>query len=1071
MSTSLEALKSQLSTAENWNVELKWAKESQNRGFWDGVHYAVGKRSDHHPILTTVDLEALDCGSITAHCNCETFVWQGFCPHIWWLLECLQDAGTLNLKQLIKSETQLKAWQQPLISYEMIDSLGSDPTDNINWKTLIHTITEHPSQAIRLASTGHKQNKVVWYALDLNLSQVFPALVIRVFQRTILKDGTPGQPRIINLDHMRPSLFDEDDAYILQILDPLQLQEGDNRKHVFALPDRFSRELLTKLSDSRRFSLYSHKGLGPALKYDDTSYQITLSIRELGSSLKVIANLENGHSYYAWKNIQHLHASGFAMIDHTLYTVQNIKATPWVQMFHSDTPVIIGDHEKVQFLERLSQVRHLPNLEFSPELSIDKKTINPRPALHITRKKTALSSNARICEVLFHYTDDTQLRHNDNRSSFFNFKRQSWFKRQWGQEKKMIQDAIDAGVRVKSQADFLEMAIPHKALFSCVQELMSKGWKVELEGAKVKNASIGPASIRSGINWFDLHLDVHFEGKKADFSDLLVQLKKKRDFITLADGSLGIVDEYWEEKLKKFIDLAVQDESDSFRFKPSQTLLLDSLLADLPEVNMDAKFQLALQKLQQVDRIVPRSAPHGFNGSLRTYQQEGLGWFHFLQELKINGCLADDMGLGKTVQVLALLQERNTLSKGPSLVVVPKSLVQNWIDEAAEFVPACSVLSYAGNERKNLRSVFHQYNLVITTYGILRRDILYLKEHQWDYVVLDESQTIKNIRGQASKAARLLEAEHKLVLTGTPIENHIGELWSQFEFLNPGMLGHSHFFQSLNLKQSAPSHEEKKLISRSLAPFILRRSKTQVLEELPSKTEQTIYCEMESSQREFYLNLKETLKEKLTERIEKHGLNRSQMHVLESLLRLRQAACHPGLLQRDFSESIKFQVLLQHLEETIAEGHKALVFSQFTSLLGLLKREIYERGWAFEYLDGKSRRREASIKRFQEEEQVPVFLISLKAGGLGLNLTAADYVFILDPWWNPAVENQAIDRAHRIGQTRSVMAYRLIVKNSIEEKILQLQKKKTELADAIISEDNRVLKKITPEDLELLLGP
>jgi SNF2 family DNA or RNA helicase len=348
---------------------------------------------------------------------------------------------------------------------------------------------------------------------------------------------------------------------------------------------------------------------------------------------------------------------------------------------------------------------------------------------------------------------------------------------------------------------------------------------------------------------------------------------------------------------------------------------------------------------------------------------------------------------------------------------------------------------------------------------------VHLKDFDLGYVILDEAQAIKNPASQTAKACRLLKADHRLALTGTPVENHLGELWSIFDFLNPGMLGRLPGMSARSAHRS-PSKETLEQVARALGPFILRRTKEEVLSDLPPKTEQTLYCDLGSRQRRIYDGMREHYRRILTQKIGEEGLDRSKIQVLEALLRLRQAACHPGLIseKHERRSSAKLDVLLEQVEEVIDEGHKALVFSQFTRLLALVRHELDERNITYEYLDGKTRKREEKIQRFQEDAECPLFLISLKAGGVGLNLTAADYVFLLDPWWNPAVEAQAIDRAHRIGQVRPVNAYRLIARNTVEEKIVKLQASKRDLADAILTADRSVISELTSEDLEMLLS-
>ncbi|MCB1034834.1 MAG: DEAD/DEAH box helicase, partial [Acidobacteria bacterium] len=452
------------------------------------------------------------------------------------------------------------------------------------------------------------------------------------------------------------------------------------------------------------------------------------------------------------------------------------------------------------------------------------------------------------------------------------------------------------------------------------------------------------------------------------------------------------------------------------------------------------------------------------------------------------GCLADDMGLGKTVQVLALLESRRQARQsratpedrrpGPSLVVVPKSLVFNWQAEAERFAPRMRFLDYTGPGRSAARGSFADYDLVVTTYGILRRDIVHLKDFEFDYAILDEAQAIKNPKSATAKASRLLAARHRVALTGTPIENRVGELMSILDFLNPGLFGPVGEFELSRAARDQPvdaegnPHPEIALIAGAVKPFVLRRTKRQVAKDLPERVQQVVTCELPPAQRRDYDQLRRHYRQHLLRTVENRGLARSKIVILEALLRLRQAACHPGLIDphRRGEASGKLDMLLSLLEEVLEEGHKALVFSQFVSFLSIARARLDGKGIAYAYIDGKTRDRESQIRRFQEDPDCRLFLISLKAGGLGLNLTAAEYVFLLDPWWNPAVEAQAIDRTHRIGQTRKVFAYSLIAHDTVEEKVLHLQTKKRELADAIIQADSSLIRTLSQEDLAELLS-
>ena len=408
----------------------------------------------------------------------------------------------------------------------------------------------------------------------------------------------------------------------------------------------------------------------------------------------------------------------------------------------------------------------------------------------------------------------------------------------------------------------------------------------------------------------------------------------------------------------------------------------------------------------------------------------------------------------------------------PSIVVVPKSLIFNWIDEAEKFTPRLQFFNYTGTDRKQRLKKCEGFDVLITTYGTLRKDIVELAKVHFDYAVLDESQAIKNASAQVAKASQLIVADHRLAMTGTPVENHLGELWSLFEFLNPGMLGASGKFEKLTRLGKSSEKERKRVVrslSKAMQPFVLRRTKEQVLKDLPAKTEQTLFCDMTPAQKKKYEELKTFYQVKLQKKVETEGIGKSKIHVLEALLRLRQAACDPRLLNKDNKPGAKLELLQQQVGEVVAEGHKVLVFSQFTTLLALVREQFDAAKINYEYLDGQTSNRQVPVSRFQNEPSVSAFLISLKAGGHGLNLTAADYVYLLDPWWNPAVEAQAIDRAHRMGQTRPVIAYRVICRDTVEEKILELQKSKRDLADSIIRADESMLRTLTADDIKLLL--
>ena len=616
--------------------------------------------------------------------------------------------------------------------------------------------------------------------------------------------------------------------------------------------------------------------------------------------------------------------------------------------------------------------------------------------------------------------------------------------------------------------------IPRGRLDASVPALAAAGWAVEVAGRRYRPAGSVAWNVTSGIDWFELSGTVDFGGVSAEMPELLAALARGERSVQLSDGSIGILPDDFAAEFEPMAALA-QNQDGTLRYSRIQVALLDAMLAGQPTAHVDEAFERIREELARGERPDAADEPEAFEGTLRHYQREGLGWLAFLERMGLGGCLADDMGLGKTIQVLALLVRRQAVlaesgvAHRPSLVVVPKSLIFNWIEEAKKFAPMLRVLNFTGNTRTDTTTELTDHDLVLTTYGTLRRDIMQHRETEFDYVILDEAQSIKNAASQAAKACRLLKTRHRLAVTGTPVENHIGELWSIFEFLNPGQLG-----SATRLKKflAGGRGNGSELVARAVRPYLLRRTKAQVLSDLPEKTEQTIFCELGEQQRKAYDELREHYRQELTGRIGRMGIGRSRIAVLEALLRLRQTACHPGLIDRDQIDEpgAKLETLLEQLGEVLDEGHKVLIFSQFTSFLAILRHHLDQRSVVYEYLDGKTTDRQARVQRFQEDADCRLFLISLKAGGQGLNLTAADYIYILDPWWNPAVEAQAVDRAHRIGQTRRVFAYRLIARDTVEEKILALQDRKRELAESIVQADESLITSLTAEDVELLLS-
>ncbi len=628
-------------------------------------------------------------------------------------------------------------------------------------------------------------------------------------------------------------------------------------------------------------------------------------------------------------------------------------------------------------------------------------------------------------------------------------------------------------------------AHPVDFLLHSIPRLARDGYEIygeeKLKSVQVnRNKPVLSFNVSSGIDWFDVNAVVNFGELEVSFKEIRKAVQRKERYIKLADGSIGEIPEEWLERYKHLFALG-EESGDGLRLSNHHLTLLDQLLGETEQIQVDPEIERRRQRLLDFSGIHSVELPQSFQGELRPYQKAGYDWLHFLHEFEFGGCLADDMGLGKTVQVLAFLQSlkegcgpaRPEERPAASLVVVPRSLLVNWQREAARFTPDLRFLEYFDQSRPKDTSVFDEYDVVITTYGVMLRDIHLLRAYTFHYAILDESQAIKNPVAQTAKAARLLSSRHRLVLTGTPVENSSVELWSQFSFLNPGLLGNLEYFQS---EFSTPIEKKgdeysAQFLRRLVYPFILRRTKDLVAPELPPRSERILYSDMEPAQRKLYNRTRDYYRGLLLGLLETEGLNHTRMKILEGLLRLRQIANHPLLIDKKFrGASGKFELLLETLETLQAEGHKALVFSQFVSMLTLIRRTLDERGVRYTYLDGQTNNRQEQVDTFQSNPDIPLFLISLKAGGLGLNLTAADYVIHVDPWWNPAVELQATDRTHRIGQDKPVFVYKLITRDSVEEKILQLQERKKAIVDQIISVESSFFKDLTPEDVKVLFS-
>jgi len=588
--------------------------------------------------------------------------------------------------------------------------------------------------------------------------------------------------------------------------------------------------------------------------------------------------------------------------------------------------------------------------------------------------------------------------------------------------------------------------------------------------------------IKNNQDWFDIYAMVKFGDFQVPFIRLRKFILNKIREFELPSGEIAILPLEWFSSYRDIFPFA-KLEGNVIKLKKHHFQLLQDKVKGL-----DRNY---FRKLEQINSITdqPIAVPGELKAKLRNYQKDGYSWMYQLCENQLGGCLADDMGLGKTIQTLTLLlkiRKKNTMSFLPdpedqsqnqlslfeplpapseiqsaSMIVMPTSLIHNWNNEIQKFAPSLRVYKHVGalRNKSSMASAIRNYDVILTTYGTIRNDYEMLRSFEFHYLILDESQNIKNSSSKTYKSVVEIRSKHKLVMTGTPIENSLSDLWSQFNFLNQGLLGSLPFFKRefITPIEKSNDEEQQKKLQKLIRPFVLRRTKEEVASDLPALTEQIRYCEMTDEQREIYETEKSAIRNTILKNIESNGIKKSALVVLQGLTKLRQLSNHPSLVTKENeAESGKFNEIYRCLENLVAEKHKVLIFSSFVKHLELLQTKIEAENWKYSKLTGKTINRQEVIQQFQGDPDNHIFLISLKAGGVGLNLTSADYVFIIDPWWNPAAENQAINRAHRIGQDKKVFVYRFITEDSIEEKIQTLKSKKSALAEKFISSNNPI---------------
>ncbi|WP_166823709.1 SNF2-related protein [Thalassoroseus pseudoceratinae] len=1050
-------------------------------------------------------------GDLKMYCTCDAFQRSGACKHLWATVLCVEQGNLLtgparpgNCPPFVaelepdlfeddwdEEEDDGDVFQPPAAprtnGTKTTQSTAVETKPRLRpWESRLQDLRKDMRSSEPPAPSAGREREI-FYEIDIEESRNVGQLVVQTSQRQRRANGQWGKLKPLKL---RPGKLDEveheDDSKILAYLTGgtpersnwyAQQAEVQSTTFRYRIPFALCELILPLMCRTGRVRfMNSEESEQTPLSWDEGSpWDLTLHVSHDGDEgeWSVDGLLRRDDESIELSETELLVPGGLVLTNTHIARLQDFDAFNWVNLFNGDSRLTAPEGEEHDLVDQLLDMPTLPRLDLPKELDLEEITCDPVPYLTIRSPRGKRWHWERLQgDVRFDYLG-TQVSASSTQWAIVQREQGRCILRNREAEETAWTQLQENGFRrlLDQRRSGFDVEIAARSLGPAVRTMIEQGWIIKADGQEVRQPGKVQFRVESGIDWFELHAKVDFGGGSVSFPELLSALSRGDTTIRLDDGSWGILPEEWQRQFGLLSGLGIP-EDEHVRFSHNQVALLDALLGSQELVERDEQFEELRTRFREFGGVQEDKEPTGFKGELRGYQREGLGWLSFLQDFRLGGCLADDMGLGKTIQVLALLMRRrqNRDKRLPSLIVVPKSLLFNWHQESTRFTPEQAVLDYSGLDREALREKFDEYDIILTTYGTLRRDIVNLKDVQFDYVILDEAQTIKNPSSQIAKASRLLRANHRVALSGTPIENHLGDLWSIFEFLNPGMLGRSSIFKSYTT--DTKDENSRQLLTSGLRPFILRRTKSQVAGELPEKVEQTLYCDMGTDQRRLYDELRDHYRSSLLGMVEKQGLGKSKMHVLEALLRLRQAACHPGLLREDSKaeQGAKLEVLVPHLEELIQEGHKSLVFSQFTSMLSIVRDHLDEAGLKYEYLDGQTRDRAERVESFQNDPEKGIFLISLKAGGLGLNLTAADYVFLLDPWWNPAVEAQAIDRAHRVGQTRQVFAYRLICRGTVEEKIAELQKKKRGLAEAILEADNNLLRDLSTDDLELLLS-
>ncbi|SIT33300.1 Superfamily II DNA or RNA helicase, SNF2 family [Filimonas lacunae] len=818
-------------------------------------------------------------------------------------------------------------------------------------------------------------------------------------------------------------------------------------------------------------------------------YHITLVVHKKGHFFEVMVQIRMNGEGYRLEQLP-LEYDYFVAINNVLHLPASFQLLKVLQFFKQQQRLLIHDSKFKTFQQEiLDKLEETVTIDYTylkpatPEQLAEQALDKPfEKMIYLTESENYVLLNPVIKygDIEIAVRTKRQIYAKDSKGELFTVKRDDMAELQF------------TALLMKQHPDFYEQIDNELTWFYLHKsQLLNENWfldafeswrndDIAIYGFNdIKNNKLNPYKVNiniqvtSGTNWFNIDIYAGYNRRRASLKKLHKAVKNKSRYVELDDGTIGILPEEWLSKMEAIFQAGeIEDEvltMPKICFSAVEQLYEDSMMDE--QVKEELKeYSLRFSRFESITEV---PVPEALAGTLRHFQWQGLNWLNFLDDFSFGGCLADDMGLGKSIQLIAFILHLRQ-KKGPSthLLVVPTSLVFNWREELQKFAPSLTWYVHHGQSRDYHVKAFASYDVVITTYGTLVSDIKLLKTFGFNYVIADESQNIKNPESQRYKAIRLLQCNNRIAVTGTPVENNTFDLYGQLSFACPGLLGGKQYFKDIYALPIDKFKDSKRAaaLQNIINPFMLRRTKQQVATELPDKTEMVLYCPMGEEQQKAYDAFEKDLRDYLEGKAD-DDMPQSTMHVLKGITKLRQICNSPVLLSEESlygNASAKIEVLLEQLKEKTGK-HKVLVFSQFVGMLDLIKDGLDKERIAYAYLTGSTANREAVVHQFRDDENTRVFLISLKAGGTGLNLTEADYVFLVDPWWNPAVENQAIDRSYRIGQKKNVIAVRLICPDTIEEKIRKLQENKKELVNELIKNDMSFFKALTRTDLLSLL--